>query len=83
MQNYNNQSATDGNYVITGPADEFVETNTEYRAVVRYQMSDSESEAIISSGRTHPGANILYTTVIVSKSDWLAQDDLGNSWYLF
>ncbi len=83
VQYYNNQSSTDGNYVITGPADEFVETSTEYRAVVRYQLSDEESEAIIRAGRAHPGANTLYTTVTVYKSTWLAQDDLGNLWYLF
>ncbi len=82
VQYYNNQSPGDGNYVITGPADEFVETDTEYRAIVRYQMSDEEAESLLRKGRM-PSANTLYASVTVSKSTWLAQDNLGNSWYLF
>ncbi len=82
VQYYNNQSATDGTYVIAGPADEFVETDAEYRAVVRYQMSDEEAENLLRQGRM-PSANTLYATVTVSKATWLAQDNLGNSWYLF
>lgn len=82
IQYYNDQSSTDGNYAISGPSDEFVETDTEYRAVVRYQMSDEEAENLLRQGRM-PSANTLYTIVTVSKATWLAQDDLGNSWYLF
>lgn len=82
VQYYNNQSSADGNYAISGPSDEFVETDTEYRAVVRYQMSDEEAENLLRQGRM-PSANTLYTIVTVSKATWHAQDDLGNSWYLF
>ncbi len=82
LQYYNDLSETDGTYVMDGPSDEFVETDTMYKAVVRYQMSEREIENLVRTGRSMPGANTLYATVTVSKDTWLVQDDLGNSWYL-
>lgn len=81
VQYYNNQSLTDGNYVITEQPDEFLETDTAYQAIVRYQLSDEEAEKIFQAGGM-PEANTLYSTVTVSKMNWLAQDDLGNTWNL-
>ena len=82
LQYYNGLSGIDGEYVINDLSDEFVETDILYKAVVRYQMSEREIENLVRTGRSIPGANILYATVTVSKDTWLAQDDLGNSWYL-
>lgn len=81
LKYYNGLSGDDGVYVISDAAGEFQETDAGYNAIIRYQMSDEEANAMIASGRM-PSANILYTVVNVSKDTWLATDDLGNGWYL-
>lgn len=71
---YNHLRADDGNYTIVDQ--ESVITDSEYRFMVRYQMSDAEVQERLSRGG-FPMANILVGMDVVNKSTKIAKLENG------
>lgn len=79
---YKNLYNPEGDYAIFDESDITTEDASTYTMFLRYQMSDSEAEEMINSGRM-PQANTLVTEVYINKQTKEVSDDLGNDiWML-
>ena len=77
---YNELADNDGTYVVF--MEESVESDLEYQACLRYQMSDEEAEEILARGGT-PSANKLVGMVTVNKVTGEVTTDWGDTWNMW
>lgn len=77
---YNEMLGEDGTYVIF--SEESVDSDSEYQATLRYQMSDEEAQEILDRGGT-PSANRLVGIVTVNKNTGEVTTDWGDTWNMW